>query len=402
MKESVIMFMSPGCGACQSQKQALNDYFISQGKTHKLDIVNVDKYPNKFKYIDVLPTWMFILPGGKTCVMKTGVLPPQEIFGGSPVKFGRKRSSMFGKTLYPGINDRDYYGKDFPNGKGFNIPDSYYQQVESVWGKGDDTLNAGVGGSRSLGPDKVTEMYNSGYVNNIRMAHPSDQLGTALYLNRLCNTPKTGSVGMVSGSNNSPQIVDMTTGAFGRRRRARFGDNYYLNANLAAGTSSSAPKNSIGRARKARFGKNYYVSGTISAGSSSSAPKSSSIGRPRKARFGNLYSQMGPAFEIGNQYLINKNTGNELYSGARQFESPRPDGTGGDLFISKAPKYKPLSKFGKRKVKPTMKKPVKDKKMDKKKMDKKKGKKLIKKKFDVSGRKAVNIKININSKKSKE
>jgi hypothetical protein len=110
MKESVIMFMSPGCGACQSQKHALNDYFISQGKTYKLNVVNVDKYPNKFKYIDVLPTWMFILPGGKTCVMKTGVLPPKEIFGGSPVKFGRKRRSMFGKTLYPGINDRDYYG----------------------------------------------------------------------------------------------------------------------------------------------------------------------------------------------------------------------------------------------------------------------------------------------------
>jgi hypothetical protein len=109
---------------------------------------------------------------------------------------------------------------------------------------------------------------------------------------------------------------------------------------------------------------------------------------------------MGPASEIGNQYLINKNTGNELYSGARQFESPRPDGTGGDLFISKAPKYNPLSKFGKRSKKALMKKPVK--KMDKnKKMDKKMDKKLTKKTFDVSGRKAVNIKININSKKSK-
>jgi len=342
MKESVIMFMSPGCGACQSQKQVLNDYFISQGKTHKLNVVNVDKYPNKFKYVEVLPTWMFILPGGKTCVMKTGVLPPQEIFGGNPpVKFGRRRRSMFGEKspLYPGINDLAYYGKNFPNGKGFNIPDSHYQQVESVWGKGDDTLNAGIGGTRSLGPDKISEMYSSGYVNNIRMAHPSDQLGTALYLNRLCNMPKTGSAGMVSDSKSGPQIVDMTTG-FGRRRR--------------------------------------------------------------RARFGNLYSQMGPAYEIGNQYLINKNTGNELYSGARQFESPRPDGTGGDLFISKAPKYKPLSKFGKRKVKTTKK--LSKTKKTKKPLKTKKTKKLskTKKTFDVSGRKAVNIKININSKKSKE
>ena len=341
MKESVIMFMSPSCGACQSQKEMLNDYFISRGKRHKLDTVNVDKYPDRFKYIEVLPTWMFILPGGKTCKMKTGVLPPEEIFGGS-VKFGRARArrSRFGAKppLYPGINDSEYYGKEFPNGEGFSIPQSYYQQVESVWGKGDDTLNAGVGGTRSLGPNNITDMYNSSYLNEIRMAHPSDQLGTALYLNRLCNTPPTGSMGMVAGSN-SPQIVDNTATSFGRRR----------------------------------------------------------------TRFGNLYKQMGPASEIGNQYLISKDTGNRLYSGARQFESPRPGGTGGELFISKAQQYNPLN-FGKRLKKKT-KRDKKDKKTEKSKRDKKdkksKKSKKTKKTFVVSGRKAVNIKININSKKGK-
>jgi hypothetical protein len=134
------------------------------------------------------------------------------------------------------------------------------------------------------------------------MAHPSDQLGTALNLNRTCatlHTPSTlqTSAGLVYGSK-SPQIVDMTTG-FGRRRK-------------------------------------------------------------RGPRFGGLYHQMGPASEIGNQYLINKNTGKQLYSGAQQFEGPRPSYINNkEIYIGqvKTP-YNPLKgsksfpEFGKKKVKP--------------------------------------------------
>lgn len=273
--------MSPECGACKSQKQQINDYLKSVGKTAKISVINVDQHPDKFKFIEVLPTWMFLLPK-KKCIIKTGIIEPRQLFGG--------RSSSFGKELLPGINDLVYYGKEFPNGKGFDIPNSHYQNVEAVWGKGDDTLNAGVGGSRSLGPDKVTEMYTSKYLNDIRMAHPSDQLGTALALNRTCNIQKNNtskSVGLVADSK-SPQIVDNTTG-FGRRRNFRFGYS--------------------------------------------------------------LYSQMGPAYEIGNQYLIDRETGNKLYSGARQFETPRPNKvtTG---FIGQAPGYEAnkyrLSSFGKK------------------------------------------------------
>jgi hypothetical protein len=282
-----ILFMSPECGACKSQKQQINDYLKSNGKTAKISVINVDQHPDKFKFVEVLPTWMFLLPK-KKCIIKTGIIEPRQLFGG--------RSSSFGKELLPGINDLAYYGKEFPNGKGFDISNSHYQNVEAVWGKGDDTLNAGVGGSRSLGPDKVTEMYTSKYLNDIRMAHPSDQLGTALALNRACNIEKnksSKSVGLVANSSSGPQIVDTTTG-FGRRRRS------------------------------SRFGYS-------------------------------LYSQMGPAYEIGNQYLIDRETGNKLYSGARQFETPRPNKvtTG---FIGQAPGYEAnkydissfISSFGKK------------------------------------------------------
>jgi hypothetical protein len=316
MNNQPILFMSPKCGACKSQKKILNDYFISKGITGSIQMVNVDKYPTRFAFVEVLPTWLFPVANGKFSI-QTGILNPNQVFS-----FGNKRGSKFGNKLplYTGINDLEYYGKNFPNNKGFVLPESYYQTVENTWGKGNDTLNAGVGGTRSLGPDKIQDMYTSGYFNDIRMAHPSDQLGTALYLNRSCNHKTSEqSPGMVSSSN-SPQIVDNTTGlsAFGNKRRSRFG--------------------------------------------------------------GGLYSQMGP-YKSGSHYLVNQDTGDKLYSGARQYETPRPNKVMGSSYISQAPEYKGYKgykgytgygegsefvvNFGKKKI------------------------------LNVSGKKAVNIKINI-------
>jgi hypothetical protein len=86
---------------------------------------------------------------------------------------------------------------------------------------------------------------------------------------------------------------------------------------------------------------------------------------------------MGPAYEIGNQYLINKNTGEQLYSGARQNEPARPYSVKSNTYIGQAPVYNPIgdvkSFFGK-KTKPENKP----------------------KKKVMSGKKSVNIKININ------
>ena len=208
--------------------------------------------------------------------MKTGVLKPNEIFN---------KKSGFGdikKNVYPGINDLQVYGKDFPNGKEFTTTDSYYKTVENVWGKGDNALNAGVGGTRSLGPNNITQMYDTNYLNDIRMAHPSDQLGTALNLNRTCNkTPSlTQSKGLVSNSTSGPQIVDNTTG-FGNKRGNQFGS--YLN------------------------------------------------------------NQMGP-YKSGTHLLIDENKFN-LYSGARQNEPPRPNKVAGDTFISQAPEYKGYKEY---------------------------------------------------------
>jgi hypothetical protein len=106
----------------------------------------------------------------------------------------------------------------------------------------------------------------------------------------------------------------------------------------------------------------------------------------RRSRFGGLYSQMGPASEIGNQYLIAKDTGNQLYSGERQNETPRPYSVQNEqLYIGQAPDYNPIgavssfSRFGK-------------------KLKENKAGKLCKK--VMSGKDSVNIKISIKGKNS--
>ena len=288
--KTVILFMSPGCGACIQQEQLLQDYF---GKDiSKIKQVNLDKHSHGFDFVEVTPTWAFPIGGEKYRIHRGAIEPRllENIINKS--SFGRKpnkRKSYFGEKLLDGINNLAYYGKNFPDTKGFNIPNSFYKETEKIWGKGTDTLNAGLGGTRSMKPSSSGDIYSNNFVNNIRMAHPSDQLGTALYINRNCNTLKNpGTVlqspGMIFDSTN-PQIVDNTTG----------------------------------------------------------------FGKTRRSQFGNLYKQMGPAFEINNQYLIDKDTGRKLYSGARQNELPRPVKGASKTFIDTYPPYNPLVAFGKQK-----------------------------------------------------
>jgi hypothetical protein len=315
----IIVFTSPGCSACKKQFEILRNHFPSK----KINVINVDKYPGKYSYIEATPTWAFRVAKNKY-KLHAGVLNENQI------KQLHSRGSSFGKTLLPGINDLAYYGDNFPNNKGFQIPQSFYGSIDSKWGT--DPLGAGIGGYRSLGPGNGSNMFDTGYLNEIGMAHPADQLGTALALNRTCNTTSStySSPGIVAGTN-SPQIVSNTTG-FGRRTTG--------------------------------FGR-------------------------RTTGFGKLYNQMGPAFEMGNQYLVNQNTGNLLYSGARQNEMSAPGSVqsmGYSNYISQAPPYKisQILPFGKKTVKKASKKTAK-----------KASKKAVK---TVMGKKNVNIQISVKRK----
>jgi len=336
-----VLFLSSTCGACKLQKEILDRYFKTK---RNISVIYLDdpKNDGKFQNIEATPTLGIPRSDGTMEIYEGVIENPAMLetmsFGSRrrTTKRSTKRKSRFGAQtppLYPNINNLAVYGKNFPDYKGFDIPQSYYGTVENKWGKGDDTLNAGIGGTRSLGPDNIGEMYSNGYVNNIRMAQPADQLGTALYLNRACNIDRKESTvaaapGMIYDAKN-PQIVSNTTG-FGRQGK----------------------RNVPGK---------------------------------RRSRFGGLYSQMGPASEIGNQYLIAKDTGKQLYSGARQNEGPRPYSVNNkEIYIGQAPVYNPLGAassfpaFGKNKSTVKRKSTVKSKTTNGKSKMNKKGKLDIK------------------------
>jgi len=287
--KKIFYFYSSDCGACDTQKKILDQYAQSSRKNISIKGINLKRYPNKFTMIQATPTWVIV--DGKGPKIKVGVMNKTALH-----KMFGKSGNSFGETLYENINNLSYYGKNFPDGQGFSFPSTFYKEIENKWGTGDDALKAGIGGYRSLGPDKTADLYSSAYLNDIRMAHPSGQLGTALALNRECNQSKTtsGSVpGLVTNSQ-SPQIV-----------------------------------NSTGFGRRSRMGSK-------------------------------LYRQMGPAYEIGNQYLIDKDTGKQLYSGALQDERTSYGIDNKNTYIGQAKKYNPIGEissfFGRRKTKQ---KPVK-------------------------------------------
>jgi hypothetical protein len=229
-----VMFGNSNCPACLAQIKILTDHF--NGKNANIVYYDLNKYPVPSYIVDrkgnySMPTWVF--PNGK---VHKGMIKDKKQFS-----LLIARNVNFGETCLntnysiPDVNPLARCGKNFPNNEGFKIPNSYISTVEKVWGTGDDVLNAGIGGTRSLGPNNIGEMYSNNYYNNIRMAHPSDQLGTAYYLNRSCNIVKNvnkenSTPGMIYDSKN-PQIV-----GFGKKVKKvenkvgnRFGNYLYKN-----------------------------------------------------------------------------------------------------------------------------------------------------------------------------
>jgi len=226
--KNAIMFGSSDCIACLTQIKMLLNYF---GKKD----INIEYYDlklyeppmfilDKNGYYSAPTLWIPTRGGyGK---LHSGIITDKKMF----VKLIKKNNTSFGKcgsTDYsiPEIDTLIECGKNFPNKEGMQIPNSFQKNIESVWGTGSDALNSGIGGTRSLGPDNITDMYSNNYVNNIRMAVPGGQLDTALRLNRECNysnnkVPQFNTPGMIYNSVN-PQIV-----GFGKRKKSNFGNLY--------------------------------------------------------------------------------------------------------------------------------------------------------------------------------
>ena len=222
---NAILFGSSDCNACLMQIKMLMNHFGKKGVN--IEYYNLKMFPAPKLIMDStgnysMPTWWLPNKSGGGGKLHVGVINDKKKFPSllkKGMSFGSCGSS---DNSIPQINQLAQCGKNFPDGKGMEISSSYMESLQSIWGKGSDVLNAGVGGTRSLGPNRVGEIYSNNFVNDIRMAQPAGQLGTALRLNRECNyqqnkVPQFQTPGMIYDSQN-PQIV-----GFGRK--TRFGGN---------------------------------------------------------------------------------------------------------------------------------------------------------------------------------
>jgi hypothetical protein len=267
------------CGHCKNQDLILKKHFNSGHYIYKK--IDPGKRFKNGMVIKAIPTWYIPVKNGM------GYLHEGTIDGKGKIKLNKliektkKRKFGFGQEI-PEIGTLAKYGRNFPNGQGFNLAESWSQEINKKWG--DPTLSGTLG--REFGPGKIDQIYSNGYFNDIRMARPGGDLDTALNTNRSCNIynpnpspqggnrdPVTYTAGMIYDSKN-PQIT-----SFGKKKR--------------------------------RFG------------------------------FGNLYQQMGPV--PASNYLLNADTFNVNYAGGGQGEPARPlKGANDKLYVNSSNVYNPV------------------------------------------------------------
>jgi len=322
---SAIMFGDiDGCGACAMQDKLLKEKFKNG---HYLYInVNKNKYASALLKNRGIPTWYTPKTSDGYGILRSGVIKnvTEKLLENGHVekkwvikprlnkKKIIKQKFQFGNTI-PEIGTLAKYGRNFPDKKEFQIPDSWTNEITNKWG---NPLNSGTLG-REFGPGGTDKIYSNNYYNDIRMAYPGGDLDTTLNLNRTCN-----------------QYDPVHT--------------------------QGTPVGAI----------DYPVLNTAGMIYNSPNPQITSFGKRRRPRFGDLYSQMGPV--PASNYLLNNNTFNNMYAGGGQGGPPRPyKGDNQKLYINSSPVYYPvksitnfgakISKIIKKKIKLVKKvKPVKN------------------------------------------
>jgi len=144
------------------------------------------------------------------------------------------RKSDFGYTT-PQISPLAEYGRNFPNGKGLEIPNSWEQTIKNTWGN-DTTASATVG--NTFGPGNNSEALSSSYFHQPRMSIPGGPLDTYMMLNSRCNQSKDPQkvVGTFPESTNfgSAQKKKLN-------KRTRFGNNYSQMGPAYGGSNQITP-----------------------------------------------------------------------------------------------------------------------------------------------------------------
>lgn len=214
-----------GCGACKMQDKLLKKRFKSGHYLHR----HIGPRTKIAIKINALPTW-YIPTGNGHGYLREGVID-----GNGKIKLknllekktkrGKLKQFSFGDSNYE-VDTLKKYGRNFPDGQDFKIPDSFSNEIQQKW---KDPLLSGTLG-REFGPGNTDKIYSNNYFNEIRMARPGGDLDTTLNLNRSCNTilpspsgskPILNNPGMIYNSPN-PQISQ-----FGKKKKNRFGQGLY-------------------------------------------------------------------------------------------------------------------------------------------------------------------------------
>jgi hypothetical protein len=154
--DNPIMFGDiAGCGACAMQKKILKHAFKNG---HFLYIHSPFSKP--VLKLQALPTW-YIPTGNGNGYLHKGVID-----GNGKIKLKDllerkkpvKRSFKFGQDI-PEVGSLAKYGRNFPNGQGFEIQNSFNQDITKKWG---NPLLSGTLG-RELGPGNTDQIYSNNY-----------------------------------------------------------------------------------------------------------------------------------------------------------------------------------------------------------------------------------------------
>lgn len=376
------------CGHCKKQDLVLKKHFKSGHYIYKK--VSPGKRLKNGLLIKAIPTWYIPVKNGMG-YLHEGLITDKIKLNKLIKQKPKKRKFGFGADMVPEIGTLAKDGKNFPNGQGFNLAESWSQEITKKWG--DPTLSGTLGREFGPGPGKVDQIYSNGYFNDIRMARPGGDLDTALNTNRSCNIynpnpspqggnrdPATYTVGMIYDSKN-PQIT-----SFGRNKKSKktkkpkkekkkketveMYQSYIDNEAFKKGTlvrcMGTTPQKSLGGLScdtYNNYSKNYKELVPVWLEKIKQLKS-----KGNKFHFGNLYQQMGPV--PARNYLLNADTFNNLYAGGGQGEPARPlKGENNKLYINSSNVYNPVksvTSFGITRPKRHLKKEIKAKKNKKK------------------------------------
>ena len=260
--QNVVLYCDTNCPFCVAQVKLLHNY--AKSKKIKIDVKYYDLSKKNAPKIIMdskgrvsTPTWVFNNKEVNRGVIKPELLLRKALMNIKKMKFGNVLGS-------PEFGVLQKYGKNFPNGEKFNIPNSWSQELKKKWG--DDYLVSGTLG-RELGPGNTLKILSTTYGNDIRGRIPGGDLDTTQRNNMNCNLINGGqnskSYGLYPDSLNQKTVPTNNFG--GKKKKSRFGSNpakAYDYSSLLTNEYSGGKQGTVTRGNSVKNSK-YFIGNGI-------------------------------------------------------------------------------------------------------------------------------------------